>query len=69
MTDETTGIAWCGRPIEELSREELIEVISYLFAEVNRLRDTPATVYRHTKTGRTFLRYGIETTIGKEPQP
>jgi hypothetical protein len=65
MTNETTGIAWCGRPIEVLTREELIDCVAHLFREVSRLHDKPATIIR-TKEGRTFFRYGIETTLGKE---
>lgn len=38
--DEAT---WCGRPISELSREELIEVIGYLWGRVQE-SSTPQAI-------------------------
>ena len=32
-------VTWCGRDIEELSKEELIEVVKCLGREIERARD------------------------------
>lgn len=36
MTDKV--VMYCGRPIEELSREELIEALTDAYAEIEDLR-------------------------------
>ena len=40
MTDETTEMAWNGRPIKELSREELIQGIKHLAERARQTRET-----------------------------
>ena len=37
-TSNTSQVStWCGRPVTELSREELLEVIEYCGAEIQKL--------------------------------
>jgi hypothetical protein len=39
-TSNTSQVStWCGRPVTELSREELLEVIEYCGTEIQRLTD------------------------------
>ena len=38
MTKEHKVTYWCGRPVEELSREELIEALNWCSAELERQR-------------------------------
>jgi len=36
-TNTTQMSTWCGRPVHELSREELLQVVDYCGAEIQKL--------------------------------
>jgi hypothetical protein len=36
-TNTTQMSTWCGRPVNELSREELLQVVEYCGAEIQKL--------------------------------
>jgi len=36
-TNTTQMSTWCGRPVHELSREELLQVVEYCGAEIQKL--------------------------------
>lgn len=48
--EETKSVSmWCGRPVTELSREELLEVVEYLGREICHLRSLPVDWRAHAR--------------------
>jgi hypothetical protein len=55
---ERDEVTWCGRPVSELSREELIEVIEHLSCRVQE-NSTPQAI-RARALGETVMQFGPE---------